>query len=79
MFVKVQCWRDFFTLADRKLGASFCLPSTSEGLQNLVERKLIVLGAGAVCLNLWFAVLTVALLAGSTQRQDLLLNDKTCL
>jgi hypothetical protein len=70
MFVKVQCWRDFFILAVCKLGATFCLPSTSKGLQNLVERKLIVNGCGRAVSKFVVRSSNVALV-GSTQRQDL--------
>jgi hypothetical protein len=62
----------FFALADGKLGASFQLPSMSEGLQNSVERKLIVNGCGKAAskIQLVFAALTSTGLKVA--------NDNTC-
>jgi hypothetical protein len=65
----------FFALADRKLGASFQLPSMSEGLQNSVERQLIVNGCGIAVSKIRVGVRSSdRTMAGSSQRQDLLMN-----
>ena len=65
----------FFALADRKVGASFQLPSMSEGLQNLVERKLIVNGCGRAVSGIQVGGRSSdRTVAGSSRQQELLMN-----